>query len=152
MDNVVKIHPVLGELRWDNQLSWWETELEFLPGYSIYFSLDDEKNQPDEVFSAGVKYLEWARTAELACREQIAFDLLETYNEIWANADPDDGGPGVKTKEAFLTGIQLSSITRHSDGSGVWYYEDGEEELFGGHSIEIWVSENGVFSGAHLAG
>jgi hypothetical protein len=157
MDEPVRNHLALGELRWDEQLKWWEAQVELAPGVPVALCLSAEKEYqvyavPEELFAAGVEYLIWARAAEPQCRWQIADDLLDCYNDVWANTDPDDpdDGPGPATREEFIALIRPSAIHLHTDGSGVWYYEDAD--LFAGHAIEVWVSEDRVFSGAHLAG
>ena len=155
----IEHHPVLGELRWDKQLHWWETEVELLPGHSISFCLNAEKAYkeyatPMELFPKGVAYLEWARSHEGQCRNQIAEDLLDTYNTVWANTDPNDpdDDPGPKNRQQFLAAISPGAIHLDPDGSATWYYDDGEEYLFGGHSIEVFAGKDGVFSDGHLIG
>jgi hypothetical protein len=153
MDEQRRQHPILGEVRWDEQLIWWQAEVELAPGCSVFLCLSAETGQaPDVLFTAGVEYLEWARGAESRCRQQIADDLLDCYNDVWANTDPDnpDDGPRPMTRQEFVERIQPSAIHLHSDGSGMWYYED--QDLFAGHSIEVLVNTERVFSNAHLAG
>lgn len=157
MSEQVRHHSILGELRWDEQLKWWKAQVDLAPGLEVSLCLGAEKESqdladPDELFAAGVEYLEWARKAEPLCRQQIANDLLDCFNGAWANTDPDDpdDGPGPVTRDEFVALIRPSSVHLHATGDGVWYYEDGD--LFAGHSIEVWVSEDRVFSGAHLAG
>jgi hypothetical protein len=158
MDEPVRHHPILGELRWDEQLRWWDAHVELAPGIPVAFCLSDDGGDqanadPDKLFAAGGEYLAWARAAEPRCRQRIADDLLDCYNDVWANTGPDnpDGGPGLlATRDEFIARIRPSAVHLHTDGSGAWYYDDGD--LFAGHSIEVWVSADRVFSGAHLAG
>jgi hypothetical protein len=157
MDDVVRQHRPLGDLRWDDRLKCWEADVEIATGVRVALCLSAEKEYqvfaaPEELFAAGAEYLAWARQAEPHCRQQIADDLLECYNEVWANTDPDDAddGPGPMTREEFISRIRLGAIHLDTNGSGVWYYDD--QDLFAGHVIEIWVSKDRVFSGAHLAG
>jgi hypothetical protein len=157
VDEQVRQHPVLGELRWDEQVQWWEAQVELIPGVTIALCLSAENEcgdyvAPEELFAAGLKYLPWARAAEPQCRQQIADDLLDCYNDAWANTDPEDpdNGPGPVTRDEFIALIRPSAVHLNTDGSGVWYYDDGD--LFAGHAIEVWVSEDRVFLGAHLAG
>src|ERR1700677_1228723 len=87
-DGTVRKHPLLGELCWHDELKEWETTVPLTPGLDVSLVLSAEKEYqvyaaPEELFAAGAEYLAWARTAEPACREQIADDLLACYNEDW---------------------------------------------------------------------
>jgi hypothetical protein len=150
-------HPVLGTLRWDDQYEWWEVEVDFADSQRVALWLCAEKEykvfaEPEELFTAGAKYLAWAKVAEPLCRNHIADELLDCYNENWANADCDleEQPPGVLTREEFLRAIRPDTIQLHPAGNAVWSY--GHDCLFGDHVIQVWVNKEGVFSGAHLAG
>src|SRR5262249_16801368 len=128
-----------------------------VPGVTVTLGLSAEKeyqvySAPEELFAAGLESLAWARAAEPRCRQQIADNLLECYNEVWTNPDPNDpgDGPGPATRDEFIPLIRPSGLHLHTDGSAVWYYEDAD--LFAGHAIEVWVGKDREFSGGHLAG
>src|SRR5262249_31714525 len=100
----------------------------------------------EEIFAAAVAYLEWAKGPEQQCRRQVADDLLECYNEDWADAT----GRSPLKREEFLAILRPSSIRLHLDGDAIWYYE--ARDLFAGHSIEVWASAEREFSDPHLIG
>src|SRR5690242_4257282 len=90
-------HPVLGQVRWDDGVSSWEAVVELPVGNSITLSIVAEgewaDSGPAELFEIGVEYLAWAREAEPTVRARVADDLLDCYNEVWADEDPEEGTP-----------------------------------------------------------
>jgi hypothetical protein len=147
--------PGLGTLRWDNQLQWWESYVTVGEFTDVAFCLLAEKSYgvfaaPEELFPIGVEYLACARSAESQCRQQIANDLLECFNENWTFTNRAGDGPKPVSREEFIRAVTLSAMHLFADGSAAWYYDDGD--LFGGHSIEIWVTKEREFKDAHLAG
>jgi hypothetical protein len=145
-------HPVLGRLRWNGTLAWWEAQVELLPYSAISLAIDPVEEgtaDPERSLAVAAEYLGWTRGAELTCRERIADDLLETYNEAWADDDPEEGPPRL-TRREFIARLKLEGISLHSDGSAGWIYDPGD--LFAGHGISVWVSEDRVFGEAGVFG
>jgi len=145
------IHPILGKLTWAARLLCWEGEIEFRPGIPIAVSLStrmdlEPTHNIDELLRSGVAMLEWARRSELACRDRIADELLELYNDTWA---PEDATVPLKRAE-FIERITPDALTRDIDGSGFFYWAD--DDLFAGHLIELRFDENYTITEVGLAG
>ena len=154
MTDGVRQHPTLGELRWNPTLDSWEATVELFPGCHIRFAIVAEAEwadiDPAELFEIGATFLQWAREFEPHCRDQIANDLLDCYNEVWADEDPEEGQPP-HTRGEFLSAIRPSGISLFDNGSSSWSYDPGD--LFAGHSIWHMLDENRSFIGkASLVG
>jgi hypothetical protein len=144
-------HPVLGRLWWNPRLSTWETEVELHAGDSIDLSITTRMDMAptddlDALLNGGVAMLEWARRAERACRERIADELLELYNDTWA----PEGEATPMSRAEFIKRIAPSSLVRDIDGSGFFYWAD--DDMFAGHRIELRFDANHVISEVGLAG
>jgi hypothetical protein len=154
MDEAVRHHPALGELRWDAARHSWETDLDLFPGCPIHFAIvaEDEWEdvEPAELFEIGTAFLAWAREFEPQCRERVADDLLDLFNQSWADDDPEEGPP-THTRAEFLAAIRLSDLTLYPGGASHWYYDPGD--LFAGHRIWLMVDADRSFRGkASLVG
>jgi hypothetical protein len=144
-------HPVLGRFRWDERIGSWETTLDLLPGCPIRFAIavgvggaDWADAEPGELFDTGAAFLAWAREFEPRCREKIADDLLDVYNQSWADDDPEEGPPA-HTRVEFLAAIRPCDINLFHSGSSTWEYESGD--LFAGHRIWLVLDSNRSFVG-----
>jgi hypothetical protein len=144
--------PVLGRLVHDHQLNWWEGQVQLRPDLRIDFRLSTWTGTGpdidfDELVRKGVEYLEWARTAETFIRQRIADELLDTYNDNWA-----DGNAGTRklTRDEFLGRLCAYSITLDVKGTSAWYYEDGD--LFAGHWIQVRLDSGRSIFAIGLAG
>jgi hypothetical protein len=146
-------HPVLGRLKWDGSYDSWETEVNLTPGCLVSFRIVAEAEwaeaDPDELFAIGADFLAWARGAEAACRERIADDYLEVYNQAWADDDPDEGPPPLD-RAGFLAHLRLAGISLFHTGSSDWVYDPGD--LFAGHGISVYAGADRVFGRASLFG
>ena len=91
--------------------------------------------------------LQWAQRNENVCRESIADELLEEYNEGWA----PQGAKVPMSREEFLHRITPTSL--HLDvnwSSGYFYWDD--DDMFAGHSIEIRFGKDWNITEIGLAG
>jgi len=144
-------HPALGKLTWAAHLSSWEGQVELRPGCPISLLIRMRKDlEPThnihELLSAGVEMLEWARRTESTCRQRIADELLELYNDTWA---PEDD-PAPMNRAEFTNRIAPNSLTRDIDGSGFFYWTD--DDMFGGHWIEVRFRKDHTISEVGLTG
>ena len=143
-----RTHPVLGRLHWDERVPSWEAEAELAPGrpgcFAIVAEAEWADTNPAELFEIGAEYLAWAKEAEPRIRERVADDLLDVYNQSWADQDPEEGTPPMDRRE-FLTNIWLSGITLYPDGSACWDYSCGD--LFAGHGIWLRLGPEREFKG-----
>lgn len=127
-------HPVLGELRWDANLSWFKTKDGVL-------SLAVPQDAPlDDPAARARALLEGA--SELALF--AADELMETYNASWREEGPE------VTRTAFAAHLVLEGITVFEDLSAEAYFEDGD--LFWGHVVLVSVDPNGRPTDATIAG
>lgn len=154
MGEAVRQHPTLGELRWDAARDSWEADLDLAPGLPIRFAIvaegEWEDADPTELFEFGAAFLGWAREFEPRCREQIADDLLDTFNRAWADDDPEEGPPP-HTRAEFLAALRPGDISLHEGGASHWYYDPGA--LFAGHGVWLMVDADRSFRGrASLVG
>jgi hypothetical protein len=144
-------HPILGKLTWAADQSSWETKVELRPGCPIDLRITtrmdvEPTHNIDELLKSGAEMLEWAKRSESACRERIADELLELYNDTWA---PEDAPAPMKRAE-FTKRIVPSSLSRDIDGSGFFYWSD--DDMFGGHWIELRFRKDYTISEVGLAG
>jgi hypothetical protein len=141
-------HPVLGRVQWDDRVNFWEANVELLPGCPVSFSIVTEAEwaeaDPAELFEVGAEYLAWARKAEPQVRARVADDLLDCYNGVWADEDPEEGTPPMNRAE-FLANIRPSGINLNHDGSTRWFYSCGD--LFAGHGIWLTLGPDRKFKG-----
>jgi len=144
-------HPVLGKLTWAADLSSWKGKVELRPGCPIDLTITvrmdfEPTHNIDELLRSGVEMLEWGRRSESACRERIADELLELYNDTWA---PEDAPTPMKRVE-FTQRITPNALTRDIDGSGFFYWAD--DDMFAGHLIELRFRKDYTISEVGLAG
>jgi hypothetical protein len=144
-------HPILGKLSWNTDLSTWETKTELRPTCPINLRISTQTDMAatdnlDSLLESGVGMLAWARETEHDCRERIADELLELYNDSWA---PEDSTSPMNRAE-FMKRLVPSSLVRDIDGSGFFYWLDGD--LFAGHWIEVRFDEGYAISEIGLAG
>jgi hypothetical protein len=154
MGEAVRSHPGVGELRWVEGHSAWEGTVELLPGCPVAFDIVAEAEwagaEPAELFEAAAAFLAWARGFESRCRVRVADDLLDVYNRVWADDDPEEGPPP-HTRPEFLAAIRLSGLSLYHTGASSWSYN--ASDLFAGHGIWVLVAKNGSFTGkASLVG
>jgi hypothetical protein len=154
MASVVRSYPGVGELRWVEGHSAWEGSIELLPGCPVAFDIVAEAEwataDPTELFAAAAAFLAWAREFEPRVRERVADDLLDLYNQAWADDDPDEGPPP-HTRAEFLAAIHPSGLSLYHTGMSSWSYHAGD--LFAGHGIWVVVARDGSFTGkASLVG
>lgn len=153
MANTWRQHPILGRLHWDERLDLWEATLDLHPSCPIRFAIIAEAggadDEPAELFENGAAFLAWARKFELRCREKIADDLLDVYNQLWADDDPEKGPPP-HTRAEFLATIRPCRMTLHPNGSSSWDYDSGD--LLTGHIWLLLDAERSFVGKASLVG
>lgn len=144
-------HAVLGKLKWNGELNSWESVVELRVDCPVDLRLLQKvdagpTSNMDELLRSGIDMLEWARQSEPACRDQIAKELFELYNDTWA---PED--TLVPTTQAeFLERITPWSLVLDIDGSGYFYWDD--DDMFAGHWIEIRFHKDHTIFEVGLAG
>lgn len=148
-----RTHPDLGRISWDANLNRWNAQVKIAPGHSINLRINIEDDwltvDPPILFDLAAGFLLWARTAEPACRDRIADEMLDGYNDNWADDDPEEGAP-LLDRVGFVARLRLCGISLYYTGNAEWHYSDGD--LFAGHSILISSNENHEFHGSMLFG
>lgn len=71
--------------------------------------------------------------------ERCADDLLDVYNTVWADEDPDEGAPPLD-RAAFVASFALASVVFLRDRSVSVAFEVGA--LFGGHQVVLSLDSN----------
>jgi len=154
MEEAVRNHFVLGEIRWNTGLDSWEATVDLFPGCPVRFAIIAEAEwadaDPAELFEIGAAFLDWARGFEAKVRARVADDLLEVYNRSWADDDPEEGPPP-HTRAEFLSAVRPCGLSLHHNGSSSWDYDPGD--LFAGHGIWLMLDAGHSFLGkASLVG
>ena len=86
---------------------------------------------------------QWARI-----QNNIADSLLETYNDEWS--DPDDAKLPELSRQDFLKRIELHTIDVMEERALSLYFSDSD--LFGGHIVDVFWTEDDVMHDATLLG
>jgi len=149
--------PELGTLAWDDELAYWRHEDYPLSDRgTIRLSLtpkDDDSISPNliaEMVERARTSLHWVRRHEPDLRLAIALRMLALYNESWREDDLDE--QPINANE-FAERIHLTSIDVQADGELGLYFDDGDIEMFGGHSIVAQLGTDHKLRGdPHLAG
>ena len=129
---------VLGELRWDSGVGWWEGK--FACPENGEFELiippsETESRTPEPqlvVHFASMKSL-------IAKSKGDAIDgFLPTFNEDWNDESP-------LTAHEFAQFLKAERIQLHDDGAiEISYAEADECEILGGHALVITVNRDGT--------
>lgn len=138
-------HPILGKLTFNRDLDWWETKVTLQDELSIDLCISvDRPELTSQELDRAVEFLDWARKNESDCREWIADGLLDIYNDHWAEEED------CLDRSGFIERIMPQSLILNEDGSGIWYYNDGD--LFAGHTIELFIEVDKSLSEVSVAG
>jgi len=136
---------LLGELRWDEQLEWWEGKirLDSNKPFTLYvFARDDlisDRIITEECRKAIVRIAE----SEAQCRAYAAKELLDIHNSEW------NDGPPISTDE-FIRRLAADSVEVHESGYAEIHFGDGG--MFSDHVIGVRLRENGDFQEAVVEG
>ena len=124
---------------YDTKIDQWKTKLNF-QSIEIKILLEVDELEEDSFESLTNERLNHLASlwSEVECK--ISTYLLNLYNSTWA--DEEDGFPEL-TQEDFTSKIKLSwiSISEFGPEISLWFTESG---LFGNHSVNIYVDEDGV--------
>ncbi len=134
---------VLGVLRWDDLLHWYEGERTIAPGHKIAVSLSPEGELLAEDLTRARQAYQHIQKQEVALREMAADALLPLHNDVWNEGPPID-------RAAFVRRMTLEGLSVYSDGSVELDYNDGD--LFWGHTITVSLHADGTFEDATIQG
>jgi len=120
------IHDELfGELRWDELVDWYESEVEILGGRKIRISVKVGDDGPHAAIEQARHDFPTVVANEPTYRKQTAAALINTHNDHWSDGDKID-------IDGFMARMTLESIVFWVIYTELWY-DDGD--LFWGHSI-----------------
>ncbi len=134
---------VFGRLEWDRELGGWLGGIDWPPGRhtEVVLWLTDDVAAS---FRQAREGLEWLQDREGLARGQVAEEMVEVYNEAWA----DEEGPLTRTE--FFHRLELVRIAFEEDGTLLLTYDAGD--LFGGHLVDAEFGPDRSFRGADLVG
>lgn len=136
---------VLGPLTWNEQLDWWEGQVELSPGHLIGLSVsvEEETAPPTVEMEQARRVLLRLREHEPEARLVAAEELLPIFNDEWNDDEP-------MTEEEFTARLTLEDLSVAADGSAELFYND--DNLFAGHTVLVTVGSDGNFEDADIAG
>jgi len=132
---------VLGELTWDDDLDWWNTNVT-VAGGGVDLHIEEFDDDVEATLAAARDFLDWIREHEGDALRFVGDQLLGDYNGGWNRGEP-------MTLETFIAAIRLDDITLRKQTTTI-YYDDGD--LFLGHSILLELTEDRQFESAYIAG
>lgn len=139
--------PELGELRYDVSMDWHEIVVPSKFGMIDLTLSCEEELSPNELVTEIQTFCNNLDSVLEKAFKEIVDTMVPLKNECWLNDDeiPISG-------EELLQAIQSKeiSISLCEGGLAEMFFDDGD--FFGGHSIVVWHSKDGVVNGAHLAG
>jgi hypothetical protein len=136
---------VLGPLRHDESLDWYEGEWKWeagVVGFSLavgkYKDVTPARDRARAVLRALASH-------SRAAKDYAVSKLLDLKNENWLEEDEKP-----VTAEDFKGCMTLESVRFEADGDVTFYFHDGD--LFWGHWIEIGMDVHDVFHHADIPG
>ncbi len=138
-------HRELGQLIWNDNIDWWDGQIELQPGLNVRFSITPQSGDDATAIAAAVTLVSWVRDNEAAARRYAATSdgLLAIHNQAW------NDGPEISATE-FASRLKLESISIAEAGTATLWFEDGG--LFLGHTISVEVGKDRMFHNANIQG
>jgi len=142
MDPSVIHDEMFGELRWDDRVDWYESEVGISGGRRIRVSIKVGDDGPHAAIEQARRDFLTVLANEPSYRKQTAGALIDAHNNHW-----NDGG---KTDiDGFMARMTLESIVFHVICAELCY-DDGD--LFWGHSIYTSLDSELRFTNAIFEG
>ena len=133
----------VGTLQYNETINSYEGKIKDNLDNEIEFSIDTDNNI-DELIDYTRQLLKKYLNSDSELKLYAASQLLDIYNDVWNETD-------IKiTESEFASKMILEGITIFSDRNTTFYYHDGD--LFYGHSITIYLDENGNLESAQIEG
>ena len=142
---------VLGKLTLDKDYDAFEGEIRWC-GIDVRLSLEvnaESKPSWTRVRSTAKKLLVDCETWDKAMREFAAKELTGLANEWQADNDEKENEDPI-TEEAFAQRITLSELSLTYEGDFMAFFDD--DDMFWGHTIEVYGSLEHGIEGANMAG
>lgn len=147
----VTIENELGIFELDREFSWFDGEVD-KNGISIfsYMETDEENgNTAETAMRTAEDFFADFEEQDKKYRLFAARQLTGLAND-WLEEDDSEDEPDEITKDMFAERIEIREITFCAGGELTLYYSD--DDMFGGHSIEIMVNASGEPESANIAG
>jgi len=140
------VHPVLGPMRFDEQLNWFEGVFTPRDGQSIQISISLDATESDEAALAEASELLPVLSNLLGAAKQFACDqLLALKNDKWLQE-----GESPLRPQDFIALLGIESIGFYAEQECELSFRDGD--MFWGHTVLLsWNPAEG-FGGASIAG
>lgn len=147
---LISIKNKLGSFILNRDFSWFEGIIDWNgTEANVYLETDEEDGDTAEQAMKVLNELVDNIVAnDTKYREFAAQELTELANE-WLD-DSDEIDAEEITRELFKKRMEISEITVSPDGNLSLFYND--DDMFFGHTIEIYVEENGNIISANIAG
>ena len=133
----------LGTLQYNKKNKSYEGKIKDNLDNKIEFGIDTDENLEELIIYTQQllkKYLNNDDSLKLYAARQ----LLDIYNDVWNETDIEI------TEREFASRMLLEGITVYGDRITTFYYQDGD--LFYGHSITIYLDEQGNLESAQIEG
>jgi hypothetical protein len=141
-------HPDLGELRWDEQSSWWCAEFRLPSGQALGVLIDPPEDNRLGFIETAAKLFRWALKAEQrVLRKAIRAELLELYNDTWRQGDDR-----VLTAEDLASQLVWSLVELSASDIVPVTFNYRAGDLFGGHYVAVEVDAELRFRDIDLQG
>lgn len=146
----ISIKNKLGSFILNRDFSWFEGIIDWNgTEANVYLETDEEDGDTAEQAMKVLNELVDNIVAnDTKYREFAAQELTELANK-WLD-DSDEIDAEEITRELFKKRMEISEITVSLDGSLNLFYND--DDMFWGHTIEIYVEQNGDIISANIAG
>ena len=141
-------HRDFGELRWEQEYSWWFTQLRLPSGDWLDMIVDPGDGDRFAFLEPAANLFRWALgTEQRILRDAIRAELLELYNDIWQQGDEPE-----LTADELMSRLEwtLLDISASPIVPVTFSYDAGD--LFGGHSVAVKVDGELRFRDIDLRG
>lgn len=141
------IHPVFGELRWEAGRDCWFTQMRDAAGGWIDVSVtpDEGADRLAVLDPAAELYTRAVRDERRILRTAIKRELLELYNDVWAQGEQ-------LTAAGLMERLEFSYIHIWPDGPVPVTLSYAAGELFGGHCVDVELDGQLRFEDINLVG
>jgi hypothetical protein len=139
------MHAVFGELRWEEESSWWFTQLRLDSGEWLDVIVAPGEADPSTFVEQAARLFGRAMAAERKLlHEAVRARILDLYNAWRQEDEPELTAEGLE-KQLQLTFVRLDAIAPL-----VLSYWPGD--VFGGHCVDMTVDEQLRVTGVGLVG
>lgn len=125
---------LLTNVKWDKDKPW-EGIITLANGKTVKVDLDVDETEEEAAFNA----LKSLIANEPQNRHKIAISLFKHFKD-WIPAY-------ITAPEQFAQRIDLSGISLWEDGGQLYYYANGDDNIFTSHAVCVWLDANGEIEG-----